>query len=1021
MRPIKLTLQAFGPFADTQTVDFREALETRLFGIYGPTGAGKTSILDGLCFALFGESSGQERQGEDLRSHHATVAVETEAHLIFEVGVKRYFLVRRPRQIVRGKRGDALVERQHWAALYDATGLEIDDINSDNPGVVMEERKVEVVAERMRSILNYSAAQFRQVVLLPQGQFRQLLTASSDQRSAVLRGLFDVLLYERLVEHLKADASDLRDRVEQGRAQIQGYLQSHNAPDAEALETMIAAAAAEVIVQTGARDVAITARDTLRIALQTTQGVAARFVEYDAAVAALDLVEKQQERIDALKARQSAAHQAQGCAASDQRVEEAAKELAAGVEALALAQAEADQQETAAELAAEALAVSLAHQDRRDAAAALLTGLQAFHDRVTRAEPLRAASRQSGATARLARQQLDHAGPAHSGAEGALERANNRCVQMQQRMLRVAEVETTTHTLRQEHERSATYLRTKETVDRLADLRRQEQANLEVLREALAWARAGERSAEQALSSAQAIHLAHTLIDGEPCPVCGSQDHPQPAVGDTQGQGLDRAWRDARVAWDIADAAERTGSETAARADGEWVQAVARLQELATPERDLPTIKGELARAELELETLRADCDIRAAQAEVDLARAALSVTVAALTAARDAHMAADKTAASEASALEGALSDVPADLRDTAAIAARLKAGTLERDRQVAEHHVAIANERTASDAVKGARATLAHAQTRERELATARDTHRAAFQAAKRSVGLDDATYILAKADIANLGALTTQIGAHAEAQASAVDRRDRAALAINDLVRPNLAEAETALAASDAALTMAEQTLTSTSLKLKQFKATLLTIQRLDAELAEATERFRVLGELAQLTDGRNAHRLRLRDFAIAATFDLVLEAANLRFARMSRGRFALLRKFEGGDGRARAGLDIEVYDAHTDQKRDAHTLSGGEGFLASLSLALGLSDVVQAEAGGVKLDAIFIDEGFGHLDDETLDVALDTLRDLVGQDRAVGVISHVDSVKQQIPAGFDVVRTLRGSTIEPRRTA
>lgn len=172
------------------------------------------------------------------------------------------------------------------------------------------------------------------------------------------------------------------------------------------------------------------------------------------------------------------------------------------------------------------------------------------------------------------------------------------------------------------------------------------------------------------------------------------------------------------------------------------------------------------------------------------------------------------------------------------------------------------------------------------------------------------------------------------------------------------------------------------------------------------------------MALLTDGRNAHRLRLRDFAIAATFDLVLEAANQRFARMSRGRFSLLRKYEGGDGRARAGLDIEVYDAHTDQKRDAHTLSGGEGFLASLSLALGLSDVVQAEAGGVKLDAIFIDEGFGHLDDETLDVALDTLRDLVGQDRAVGVISHVEAVKEQIPMGFDVVRQPQGSVISQR---
>ena len=186
MRPVKMTLSAFGPFADIQTVDFRSALGSRLFGIYGPTGAGKTSILDGICFSLFGESSGQERQGDDLRSHHATPDVETETRLIFEVGAKRYHVVRRPRQTVRGKRGTALVERQHWAALYDATDIDIDDIDVDNPGVVMEERKVEAVADRMRSILNYSAAQFRQVVLLPQGQFRQLLTASSDERPVSL-------------------------------------------------------------------------------------------------------------------------------------------------------------------------------------------------------------------------------------------------------------------------------------------------------------------------------------------------------------------------------------------------------------------------------------------------------------------------------------------------------------------------------------------------------------------------------------------------------------------------------------------------------------------------------------------------------------------------------------------------------------------------------------------------------------------------------------------------------------------
>ena len=303
-------------------------------------------------------------------------------------------------------------------------------------------------------------------------------------------------------------------------------------------------------------------------------------------------------------------------------------------------------------------------------------------------------------------------------------------------------------------------------------------------------------------------------------------------------------------------------------------------------------------------------------------------------------------------------------------------------------------------------------------KELTAARDAQRASFVAAKTTAGLGDAAYTAAKADIPNIEALTATIADHVAGLAAAQDRKDRAVAAIASLDRPDLQASSAALADADAILTKAEELLTTTTMRLSQLQATQAFVARLATELAEATERYRVLGELAQLTDGRNAHRLRLRDFAIAATFDLVLEAANQRFARMSRGRFSLLRKYEGGDGRARAGLDIEVYDAHTDQKRDAHTLSGGEGFLASLSLALGLSDVVQAEAGGVKLDAIFIDEGFGHLDDETLDVALDTLRDLVGQDRAVGVISHVEAVKEQIPMGFDVVRQPQGSVISQR---
>lgn len=531
-------------------------------------------------------------------------------------------------------------------------------------------------------------------------------------------------------------------------------------------------------------------------------------------------------------------------------------------------------------------------------------------------------------------------------------------------------------------------------------------------------ARQREDSAERSLSSAQAAHLARGLEDGHPCPVCGSLDHPNPAGRAEGGEGLDAAWREARAAREASDAEERSGAQAAARADGEWTQAVARLEGLRAPQRDLEEIHSAIVLAAGELASLRAGSDLQAAQAARRAAQDCAGATLGALTAARDLHADADKAATADASALQASLADVPIELRNSEAVAAQLNAMIARRDQLESVHRSAVEAERRASEALQAAVANLSHAQARTKELTEARDDHLAAFKAAKLAAGLTDDAYVQARGDVAQLDVLNSQITEHVAALAAARDRGERAASAVDGLDRPDLEAARAGLAQADASLAKAQESLTTTTIRLDRLNGTRALVMQLADELATATERYRVVGELAQLTDGRNAHRLRLRDFAIAATFDLVLEAANQRFARMSRGRFALLRKFEGGDGRAKAGLDIEVYDAHTDQKRDAHTLSGGEGFLASLSLALGLSDVVQAEAGGVKLDAIFIDEGFGHLDDETLDVALDTLRDLVGQDRAVGVISHVEAVKEQIPMGFDVVRQPEGSIVSNR---
>jgi exonuclease SbcC len=250
------------------------------------------------------------------------------------------------------------------------------------------------------------------------------------------------------------------------------------------------------------------------------------------------------------------------------------------------------------------------------------------------------------------------------------------------------------------------------------------------------------------------------------------------------------------------------------------------------------------------------------------------------------------------------------------------------------------------------------------------------------------------------------------------SARDRLSRAVEALEGLAQPEMQVLTDAARGAEAAAREAVARHAEISAALTQREFTKARCDEIRIGLNDAEARYSVIGELKDMTSGANSIRMSLIDYAIAATFEDVLVAANVRFTRMSRGRFALQRRTELKDGRSRAGLEIVVHDSYTDRARDAHTLSGGESFMAALSLALGLSDVVQQRAGGIKLDVIFIDEGFGSLDEQTLDNALLTLRDLVGTNRAVGVISHVETVKQQIQAGFDISRGLKGSYVTQR---
>ena len=237
MRPIKLTLCAFGPYGGVESIDFREATDAGLFGIYGPTGSGKSSIFSAIAFALFGEGAKEEQGIGTMRSDFAADALLTEVSLQFELGAKRYYVRRIPDQPRPKTRGEGQTMQSHAAWLFDVSSVAIDDVGPDCCGVPLAERKVGDVARLVEELLGYGVQQFRQIVLLPQGRFERFLVSNSKDRLEILRELFDVSLYRKLTEKLKLDAADIRREIEDGyrlngqRLAAEGFASSDVQPD----------------------------------------------------------------------------------------------------------------------------------------------------------------------------------------------------------------------------------------------------------------------------------------------------------------------------------------------------------------------------------------------------------------------------------------------------------------------------------------------------------------------------------------------------------------------------------------------------------------------------------------------------------------------------------------------------------------------------------------------------------------------------------------------------------------------
>ena len=933
MRPLRLTLSAFGPYAAETTLDLEKLGKGGLYLITGDTGAGKTTLFDAITYALYDHSSSGIREGSMLRCKYADDKTPTFVELEFEVHGVRYTVRRNPEYQRPKARGEGMTTEKADATLT---------YPDDRPPVT----KAKDVTAAVQEIIGLDYNQFSQIVLIAQGQFTKLLNASTEERSRIFRKLFRTQRYAQLQERLQAEAAALNQQRTAQNAKLDSLLSglqfAPDDPDAEALRALCAQTVPETAL---ALLDALTARQAA--ALEET-GTALHTTE-----AQLDKVQRQL----------GAAAQAQRLA---QQLTARQAELAAAKPALDAARAEADRHAgDAAQLDALTAQVTQAQS-----ALAAYDALDALCRQQTEA---RDAARLAAAQAHKRRTQLDSLNAALAAAEAelsALADADTRLLALQTRSAQLAQRGEALAKLEQ----------------RLADCQRQAKAAhkaQESYRTAAAAqdeARARQNTLERAFLDAQAGLLAESLVEGVPCPVCGSTHHPArallPHTAPTQTQveaarqSAAEADRQAQTASAAAQSALAAANEAkiSLRRDAETLLP----ERFTAPEGTVPLtfalMTNVLAEETAALQTAQADCAAQCRQAEVDCRRKT--------------QLEADRqNKTRQRPALEQAAAEA-----DRSAAAQNASADALEG--QIAERRAALPYPQRAD-----AQAALDKLEADRSALRTGMDTAQRRLKQAEQAV---------AAAEAAVEALRTQQTAAQKELPARSAEE----------------------LTAQQTALTAAREDLRN---REKQLSAQLLPNRKTAAQYRAAAEarqalesRWQWVSALAATAGGTltSKQKIRLEAYIQMNYLDRILRYANTRLMQMTAGQYELER-IGAENQRSQSGLDLGVIDHYNGTRRSVKTLSGGESFKASLALALGLSDEVQSSAGGIRLDTLFLDEGFGSLDEESLELAIRVLSGLTEGDRLVGIISHVGALKDRIDRQV-VVHKARtgGSTVELR---
>ena len=949
MRPLKLTMRAFGPYANEQTLDFSVLKNRSFFLIHGPTGAGKTSILDAICFALYGDASISDRQLRYMRSDYAEPDILTEVIFEFELRGDIYRVFRRPEQQRPKKRGKGhtkeAAKATFWRLLNNGQG-------SDKWTVITN--GWEKVNKEIERLIGFRSDQFRQVVVLPQGEFRRLLSANSLERQQILKVLFQTDRYRKIEDALKEEAYNSKKDIEGLYEKKLYILKRLEVEDESGLIDKI-----EGFVDRKKRledeiNKLKSRKSLLETRLDEAKKISIKFDELKDAKKCFNLLKEKEDIFLKKEDRLTRAKKALSLKDLEESFINAKNEL------------------KDVEKRLEKIANNFNKKERE---------LSFLKDEIEKLTKKREVLLEKSLRLEINKGQYEELSKAYKHKK-KLEDINKAYIKKKAELLDIEEK--------------------LKRLDRECSLVSKELDEL-----------------DEKWRKAQAFFLAKELKPDTPCPVCGSKIHPFPAKYDGQLPSessikakkerlkeLDASIKEIRKKRDIImnDKAKLESNINFIRDSlGKYL------------DESIMDIKEKLADAKSLWESSkRAQAELFKIEKLLEEKRTLKDKTKESLEILRDRLQEEKEKKAVILSSIKDIKERIPKELRKKEELINAIKRAQLK----VKELEESF---KRAQDRYNRASKNLTEKETGFHYVKRDLDKKRGAFSLIKekffariKEIGFKDVddykNSLLEKDEIERL---ETDIKEFKDKLFEAQNRLKRAEDEVKDLKMPDIKPIESEYNEIKEQHEEKLYSLAQLNEKLKQLEKAKVEIDELSKSLKEKEKYYSIIARLSEVASGSNPYNISFERFVLASLLDEVLIAASRRLRIMSKGRFDLQRLRDIRDKRKASGLDIGVYDSYTGTLRPVNTLSGGESFLASLSLALGLSDVVQSYAGGIRLDTIFIDEGFGSLDPESLDLALRSLMDLQEEGRLVGIISHIPELKERIDVRLEVLPSKQGS--------